>query len=96
MLGTARAIGYSRPMKRSSPEDQLEVEVARAIFWVRWHATQRGLSLDQIAVYARLGRSSVVQMGERAPTLRTLAAIAWFLEIDVAELLKPIPDAERG
>lgn len=95
MLGRARSIGYFVAMQ-SSPQHQLDVEVARATYWVRWHAQRRGISLDQLAVYSRLGRSSVVQMGERAPTLRTLASIAWYLEISVADLLKPIPDREQG
>lgn len=75
----------------------LREAVQRAAHWVRWHAEARGLTLDELAVYARISRSSVFNInGGRAPNLRTLAYVAAYLGIEIGELLKPIPEDGKG
>lgn len=76
---------------------QLDEEVNRAVYWIRKAAYERGLSLEQIAAFSGVSRSSVVQMGkDRRPTLRTLASVASYLECEVKDLLMPIPDGGEG
>lgn len=78
----------------ATADEQLEEEVRRADYWVRWHASRLGLSFDAFAVYAGVGRSSVADLRNRYPSLRTLSAIAAYLGVDVMDLLKPIPDGD--
>lgn len=75
-------------------EQTLRREAARAAWWVRWHAKERGISLDQLAVYSGLGRTSITEMKTRNPSLRTLACVATFLGVDVRDLLQDIPKDE--
>lgn len=77
-------------------EEQLRIESARAAWWCRYYARERGLSLDKLAAFSNVGRNSVVDMANRAPTLRTLSAVAAYLGIEVMELLRPIPDEAGG
>lgn len=77
-----------------SGDEQTDLEAQRAAYWVRWHAEQRGLSLDKVAAFSGVGRTSVVEMGKRSPTLRTLACVAAFYGIQVRDLLKNMPDEE--
>lgn len=73
-------------------DQRLEIEVRRAVYWIRKAADDRGLNLDQLAVFSGLSRSSILQMGKnRQPTLRTLAAVAAYLDCEVADLLRPVP-----
>lgn len=70
----------------------MQLETARAAYWVREHAQRRSLSLDQLAIYSGLSRSSILQMGkDRVPSLRTLCHIAAYLDIEVRDLLQPMP-----
>lgn len=73
-------------------DEQIELETQRAAYWVRRYAEERNLSLDKLAAFSGLGRNSVVELGKRAPNLRTLANVAAYLGIDVRDLLKPIPE----
>lgn len=89
MLFSAQSPGYIRAM---NADELLDIEVERAAYWIRKAATERTLSLDQIAIFAGVSRSSVVQMGKgRNPTLRTLASVAAYLGCEVRDLLRPIP-----
>lgn len=88
MLFSARPSGYTCAV---NADELLDIEVERAAYWIRRAATERTLSLDQIAIFAGVSRSSVVQMGKgRNPTLRTLASVAAYLGCEVRDLLRPI------
>ena len=52
------------------------------------------MSINSIARRADLSQTAVYALlrGDGNPTLGTLAALAFVLEIDVAALLAPIPD----
>lgn len=76
----------------ASADEQLVTEVERADWWCRHYARERGLSLDAFAVYSGVGRSSITQMKNRAPSLRTLSSIAAFLGVQVRDLLQDIPE----
>lgn len=77
-------------------DGQLDEEVHRAVFWIRKAAAERGLSLEQLAAFSGVSRSSVVQMGkDRRPTLRTLASVAAYIGCEVKDLLMPIPDDDE-
>jgi transcriptional regulator with XRE-family HTH domain len=61
---------------------------------------RRGFSQDRLAQRTGLCRDTIykIEMGQRAPRLDTLLAIADALGIDAAELLdglRPLDDAER-
>jgi len=75
----------------ANPDKQLLVEAKRAAYWCRAYAAERGISLDALAVYAGVGRSSITRMAHRAPSLRTLSSIAAYFDVQVSDLLKPIP-----
>lgn len=79
----------------SEADDQLSLEVSRAAWWIRYYTRQKGISLDALAVYAKVGRSSVTQMRNRAPSLRTLSTIAVYLGVQVKDLLQAIPSDKR-
>ena len=76
----------------ATADEQLRIEANRAAFWVRHYAREHTLSLNALAVYAGVGASSISQMKNRAPSLRTLSAIAAYLGIQVGDLIKPTPD----
>lgn len=78
----------------ATPDERLADTVKRIDYWIRWHAKRLDLSLDAFAVNARVGRSSVARIRDRAPNLRTLSTIAAFLDVDVMDLLMPIPDED--
>ena len=85
-------IGYRSAM----PDDeQLRIEAQRAAYWCRWYADQRGISLDALAVYSGVGRTSIMEMANRAPSLRTLSSIAKYLGIQVRDLLQDMPDEPK-
>lgn len=73
-------------------DDQLAIEVRRADFWCRYHASIRGMSLEGFAAAAGVGRSSITQMRHRSPSLRTLSQIAEYLGCQVRDLLQEIPE----
>lgn len=77
------------------PRDQLALEVQRADHWCRYYAAQRGLSLEAFAAAAGVGRSSITQMRNRSPSLRTLSLIAEYLGVQVRDLLMDLPEQQR-
>lgn len=85
--------GLRYPARMANAEEQLQIESARAAWWCRHYARERGLSLDKLAAFSNVGRTSIVEMGrKRAPSLRTLSAVAAYLGVQVMDLLRPIPD----
>lgn len=80
------------PQGMATTEEQLRIEATRAAWWCRHYARERGLSLDKLAAFSNVGRNSVVDMANRAPSLRTLSAVAAYLGVQVMDLLRPIPD----
>jgi len=73
-------------------DDQLREEARRAAWWCRWYADQRGISLDKLAAFSDVGRNSIIEMANRAPSLRTLSSVAHDLGVQVRDLLKDIPE----
>ena len=60
-------------------------------------AHERGFTAAEVARHLRLYRSNLSAMdaGRRAPSLRVLARIAWFLRCSVGDLIEMAPFDER-
>lgn len=73
-------------------DDKTRLETKRASYWVRRFADERGVTIDQLAVYAGVSRGAIFTMSRgMPPNLKTLAYLAMFFEVDVCDLLQPIP-----
>lgn len=73
-------------------DEQTETEIRRVIYWLDHYSTKIDRTWEQVAVLAGISRSSLYALNRgSAPTLRTLAYVAAFLEIDVCDLLRPMP-----
>lgn len=76
-------------------DEPLEVELARAAYWIRHYAELSGQTLNHVADFARVSRQSFydVLKKRRNPTLRTLALISRQVGVEVRDLVQPIPEA---
>lgn len=71
-------------------DDQTSIEIKRVIHWLDHYAEKTGRTWEQIAVLAGISRSSLYALNRgSAPTLRTLAYVAAYLEVNVCDLLAP-------
>jgi len=79
-------------------QEPLEIELARAAYWVRHYAEASGQTLNHVADFARVSRQSFydVLKGRRNPTLRTLALISRQVGVEVRDLVQPIPDSAKS
>ena len=77
-----------------TPDEQQIEELRRLGRWVRHYARARGLSINAVIRRADLSQTSVYAAlrGDSNPTLSTLSALAAVLDVDVYQLLAPVPD----
>lgn len=74
-------------------EDDVAEAVRRFNFWVNRIFDEKGLSKAELARLSSLTPQglSYILNGDREPRIRSLCAIARALDIDIQDLLAPIP-----
>lgn len=66
----------------------------RLKFWIKHHRLRLGISKTRLARLSGLTKQGVLYLleGDREPKLRSLIAIATALDLEVTELLGPLPE----
>lgn len=83
-----------RFVKRPALDAEVTAAQERIVYWIRHHLDARDASRAELVRYCGLSTQGMHYLvnGEREPGLRTLVRVAMALEVDVLDLLQPIPD----